>query len=93
METAAIYVILIFAVVCGFGIYKGLDLRKGSSWLYGLFAILIGLLLGFLRDDINSGFKIGIFIGLTVIFSGAVVRWQKQLFTNLGGWNRRRTKK
>jgi F0F1-type ATP synthase assembly protein I len=55
--------------------------------------ILLGLSLGYLRSDTYSGLPVGLIIALLFIFGGAMSRWQKQKFTELEHWNKKRSKK
>jgi len=96
METIMLYIIIAL-IIMGDGTYTiGANLTKRPGWLYllnGICGILIGLSLGYLRSDIFSGLPIGLIIALLYIFSGAMSRWQKQKFTELERWHKKRSKK
>src|SRR5574341_576923 len=50
--------LIVFLVVCCIVIYRGLDLKKRSSWWYGLYAFISGFMIGFLRSDDNGGYHV-----------------------------------
>jgi len=97
METTMLYIIIALIIIMGVGTYTiGANLTKRPGWLYllnGICGILIGLSLGYLRSDISSGLPIGLIIALLSIFGGAMSRWQKQKFTELERWHKKRSKK
>ena len=92
-----LYTILALVMIMGVCTYNiGTNLKKAPGWLYllnGMCGILIGLCLGYLRSDIYSGLPVGLIIALLSIFGGAMSRWQKQKFTELEHWNKKRSKK
>ena len=73
-----------FVFVSGFGVYKGLNIRRLSDWIFSLSALLTGLLLGYLRNDIISGCKVGVLIAVIVMIAGIVVREQRRLWSGGG---------
>ena len=62
------------------GMYVGLDLRKWSSWLYGVFGLLCGLLIGLLIDNVIGGLKLGVLFAFGIMYGGAAMRWHKQRY-------------
>ena len=63
--------LFIFLVVCGILTFKGLDLKKRSNWLYGLYAFISGSMIGFLSSDDNGGYRI--VTNLTASFQAGAV--------------------
>ena len=83
MEPIAIDVfIIILIAISGVGVYMGLDYRKPASWLFALPGIISGAIVGSLRNEIISGLLLGVFVGLIVMGSSAVVRLQRKLFSS-----------
>ena len=97
METIVLYMIVSLLIVMGVGSYYiATDIKKKFGWLYllnGLCGILLGLILGALRGDIISGLEVGAILALLYMFGGIVGRWQKQRFTELDQWYKKRFKK
>jgi hypothetical protein len=59
MATIVIGNLIVFLVTCGVVTYKGLDLKKRSSWWYGLYAFISGFMTGIVRSDANGGYLVG----------------------------------
>lgn len=73
METLAIVTLIIYAIISGLGIFIGIDLKKGSGWLFGLFGFLCGFFFGFMRAGIILGLQIGAIFALAIMFGGVMV--------------------
>jgi hypothetical protein len=67
-------------IVCGIGIFIGLDLKKWSSWLFGAYGFLSGLLVGLSRADVEGGLGMGILFAFVVMYGGATTRWHRQRY-------------
>ncbi len=80
METIIVAILFIYLAVSGVGIFVGLDLKKWSSWLYGIYGFLSGFLIGFLIADARSGLLGGTLFAFIVLYGGAMVHWQRQRF-------------
>jgi hypothetical protein len=80
METIIIAILFAYLVVSGVGMLIGLDLRKWSSWLFGIYGFLSGFLIGFLIVDVRSGLMGGVLFAFIVLYGGAMVRWHRQRF-------------
>ena len=80
METIVIAILLVYLIVGGVGMYKGLDLSKWSSWIYGIYGFLSGFLIGFLIVDLQSGLLVGALFAFIVMYSGVMIRWHRQRF-------------
>ena len=85
MKTAVLVVslVLLLATVV-IASFKGLDLKKGSSWLFGVTSFLSGVALiiglnGNLSDGLLAG---GVFAFMTLI-GGATMRWHKQRYERM----------
>jgi hypothetical protein len=74
MENIVIGNFYIFVIVSCVRVFLGLDLRKWSSWLYGVYGFLSGILLGLVFLDIWRGIELGILFAFAVMFGGANVR-------------------
>jgi hypothetical protein len=74
METIAVVNFYIFLVVGFIGIFMGLNLKMWTSWLFGLYGFLSGLLLGLVFLNANSGLELGAIFAFAVMFGGANVR-------------------
>jgi len=72
--------ILILAPI---GVAKGLDLKKWSTWLFGLYAFLSGFLMTFIRtdEDLATRLMVGAVCTFAVIFAGVIIRRNKQIYT------------
>jgi 4-hydroxybenzoate polyprenyltransferase len=80
METMVIVNLFAFLIVGVIGISKGLDLRRWSSWLYGIYGFLSGFLIGFLTGNASGDVTLGLLFGFAVMYSGAMVRLHRQRF-------------
>jgi hypothetical protein len=78
MELIVFANILVCMVTCGIGIFIGLDLKKWSSWLYGLYGFLSGFTISIIIGDVLAGLKIGFLTAFVVMFCGAMSRWHRQ---------------
>ena len=58
MATIVFGNLFVFLVICGIVLFRGLDLKKRSSWWYGLYAFISGFMIGFLRSDDNGGYHV-----------------------------------
>jgi hypothetical protein len=68
-------------VLVGFiGVFLGLDLRKWSNWLYGLYGLLSGFFLGYLFYDVRRGLELGAIFAFAVMYGGACIYWSRQRF-------------
>jgi hypothetical protein len=85
METNIDGLVIVFGCMCGYGVYKGLNIRKLSDWLFILPGLIMGLLLGSSQNDIGGGVKVGVLISTIVMISGVVIHKQRQLW---GGGNK-----
>jgi hypothetical protein len=97
MPTIVLYIILVFVAVIGISVYIiSTNLKKNPGWLYLVICtcgLALGILLGSLRRDIYSGLQVGIVITLLSIFGGLIGRLQRQKFTELEDWYKKRFKK
>src|SRR5512147_565865 len=71
MATIVLCNLFVFLVVCGLVTFKGLDLKKRSSWWYALYTFISGFMIGFLRSDDNSGYHV--VTNLTASFQAGTV--------------------
>lgn len=78
METIVLAIFWVFVIVGLIGIFIGLDPKKWASWLYGVYGFVSGVLIGFLRDDVSAGLKLGPLFAVSVMWGGVTTHWQKQ---------------
>ena len=84
MKTIVIVVSLVALVTMGYvASFKGLDLRRRSSWLYGVISFVCGLVLIMgLNGNLIDGLKAGGIFALVTLISGATMRWHKQRYND-----------
>ena len=70
----------IFVLVSFVGTFLGLNPRKQTSWLYGIYGFLSGFFLGFLFYDARLGLELGAIFAFAVMFGGACVYWGRQRY-------------
>jgi len=81
MEIIIIFSLLFSVSILGVAIFSGLDLKKVSSWLFGLSGFLCGLIIGIVSQaGLISGLQLGSIFAITIIFSGAIMRMHKQRY-------------
>ena len=78
VETAVEAVIIILVIVSGIGVFKGLNPKKWSSWLYVACAFAGGMLAGLLRADVYGGLVLGALLAALILYGGAMNRWHRQ---------------
>jgi len=70
-----------FLLVGAVASVKGLDLRRGSSWLYGAISFLCGVALGLsLSVNLVESLQSGALLAFLTLFTGATMRWHKQRY-------------
>ena len=82
MKTVVIVVSLIVLLAMVYvASYKGLDLKRRSSWLYGVISFLCGfaLIMG-LNGNLIDGLTAGAIFAFLTLFIGATMRWHKQRY-------------
>jgi hypothetical protein len=89
MATIILANFFVFIIVSSIATFKGLDLKKRSSWVYGLYGFISGFLIGFLRADDSGGyhfvtnltasFQAGLIFAFVVLFGGATNRWHRSI--------------
>jgi len=96
-STAMTIIILVnffvFLIVGAITTYKGLDLKKPSSWLYGIYGLVSGFLFGFLvfnNDDspalsmnLTASLQIGVIFAFLILLGGATTRWHKRRYEGM----------
>ena len=80
METIIVVIFVATLIVSSVSIFVGLDLKKKSSWLYGLFGFVCGFLAGFIIADLNTGLLSGALLAFVIMYGGAMTHWQRQRF-------------
>jgi hypothetical protein len=73
-------IFIVYLIACGIGIFIGLDLKKWSSWLYGLCGFVSGFSIGLSKADISGGFMLGILFMFVVMYGGATTYWHRQRY-------------
>ena len=80
METIVFANFFVYLVVCGYCIFVGLNPKRWSSWLYGLYGFISGLILGLSKSDIQGGIELGLLFAFVVIYGSITSYWHKQRF-------------
>lgn len=80
LQIVAIANLFLFSIVIGFGIFYGLDLKRWSSWLYGLYGFLSLFLVGYLFVSVKAGLSMGVAIAFIGMYAGAMTYWQRRRF-------------
>ena len=80
MKTIVITNFYISVLVSFIGVFLGLDLRKWSSWLYGMYGLLSGFFLGFSFYGVRLGLEMGAIYAIAVMYAGAWVYWSRQRY-------------
>ena len=80
METLVYANFFMYLIVCGISIFAGLDLKKWSSWLCGLYGLISGVLIGLSKADFSGGLQLGILFAFVVMYGGATSRWHRQRY-------------
>lgn len=82
MKTVVIVASLVALLAMGYvASFRGLDLRRRSSWVYGLISFLCGiaLIIG-LNGNLIDGLKAGAIFAFVTLFTGATMRRHKQKY-------------
>jgi hypothetical protein len=87
MQTFIVAICLLtFVVTESVACYKGLDLKKRSSWLYGVISFLSGLVLGFsLGNDLIEILELAVLFTVFTLLGGVVMRRHKQKYEGRTG--------
>jgi hypothetical protein len=85
MKTVVIVVsFLVFMVTGAIATYKGLDVKRGSSWLYGAIGFLCGVVMIFsMSGNLIDSLKAGVIFAFLILFTGATMRHHKQRYTGM----------
>ena len=93
MATVIIADLFVFLIVAGIGMFRGLDLKRWSSWLFALYGFISGFLCGFLRQEEDGSLRLlvnwtlslqgGALFAFAVMYAGAMNRWHRQRFGNM----------
>ena len=85
MKTVGVAIgLIIFSVMAFFISFKGLDLKRWSSWLYSVICFFSGFLLGYsLTDNTIEGLKVGCIFAIVMLIGGAAMRRHKQKYGDM----------
>ncbi len=78
MVIITIVCLIIFAVVFGISVFMGLDLKRTSSWLFGLCGFICGFVIGLVDLDVLAGLQLGVIFTFIIMFGGAIMRLHNQ---------------
>ena len=87
LKIAALANLFVFLIVYGTGAFRGIDPKKKSSWLYGLYGFLsFFFVVFFFTDpaDLSGGLLVGTIMAFMVMFTGAMIYWQRQYYKEAG---------
>ena len=87
MKTVVIAIgFLTFLAMEALASFNGLDLRRLSSWLYGVINFLAGIVIGFgLTSNLIEGLKVGGLLAFLTLVGGVATRWHKQRYHGMAG--------
>lgn len=75
---------LVFILTGAVATYKGFDLKRGSSWLYGAISFLCGLvIISSLGGNLIESLKAGAIFAFLTLFTGAIMRRHNQTYTGM----------
>jgi len=81
MRIVAVPLTVLVIASLGYVSFRGLDLRKPTSWSYGGLGFLFGFAIGLLLSgNLIEGLKGGVLFGFSIVFAGATMRWHKQRY-------------
>ncbi len=82
MQTVVIVFSLVVFIWIVFVVsFQGLDLRKWSDWLYGIYGFLSGLALGTaINGNLIEGLNMGFIFAFMILFTGVTMRRHKQKY-------------
>ena len=85
MKTVVIFVsFTVFIWIVFVAYFQGLDLRKRSSWLYGVFGFLCGLALGTaINGNLIEGLNIGTIFAFMILLAGVTTRRNNQKYGSM----------
>jgi hypothetical protein len=78
METFSNIFVSVFVFVAMVFIIRGLDLKKWSSWLLGVYGLITGLLMGWVWNSFQDGVTFGLLCAFAVLSGGAMTRWHRK---------------
>jgi hypothetical protein len=83
----------VFLTVGAITTYRGLDLKKRSSWFYGIYGLMSGFLFGFLKfnnDDslslsmnLTASLQMGVIFAFLILLGGATTRWHRRRYEGM----------
>ena len=87
MKTVVIVIgLLTLLVIQAVASFKGFDLRRWSSWLYGVISFLAGVLLGFvLTGNLIESLKAGGLLAFLTLVVGVTMRSHKKRYEGMAG--------
>jgi hypothetical protein len=82
METIILINLILFLIVFSIRTFIGLDVRKWTSWLYGLYGFFSGFWCSFIREDaeMSSRLLLGALFAFAIMYIGAFVRVNRQRY-------------
>jgi hypothetical protein len=81
MKTIILANLFVFVIVSGIVVFNGLDLKKLSSWLFGVYGFLSGLSINILYPtDAFTSLEAGAFFAFIVLAGGAMNPLAKRAF-------------
>jgi len=87
MKTVGVAIgLAIFFVIAFIASFKGFDLKRPSSWLYGAICFLSGFLIAFSStNNPIEGLKLGCIFAFVMLIGGAAMRRHKQKYSSMAG--------
>ncbi len=78
MDMLLIILAVTLSVIGSIGAMNGLDLKRFSSWLFGLCGLFCGFLIGLWKGDMAVGLFIGVLLMLFIMVGGYMNRSLKR---------------
>ena len=87
MKTIGVAIgLIIFFVIAFIASFKGFDLKRWSSWLYGVICFLSGFLISFSStNNPIEGLKVGSIFAVVILIGGAAMRRHKLKYSGMAG--------
>jgi hypothetical protein len=80
MEQFVTFNIIIFLLISAIPFFRGLDLKKWTSWIFGLYGYVTGFFAGLNWSNLKGAVLLGFVFAFIVLYGGATTHWHRQNF-------------
>jgi hypothetical protein len=80
IKSLALVNLIVFSIVYVIGVFYGFDIKKRSTWIYGLYGFLSFFCVGYLYADLSFGLLAGLVMAFMLIYTGTMIFWHRQRF-------------